>query len=203
MNGEISEKRPDALLWLDIETTGLDPERDRILEAEMRITDMRGGQADDGVHVIIPVGERLDISHAALEMHTGNRLLDEVLRSDRSRDNPIEELRAYVDEMSSYYTLHPAGSSVHFDMDFLSRLAPCLLDGCHHRRLDVSSLRMAFEAASVNLPAQEPTNHRTSTCLDRDITQYRRMLHYLKNTQPAVLSDLEHNLLMDGEVRGE
>jgi oligoribonuclease len=169
MSSECKQVKPERLLWIDIETTGLDPQYDRVLEAEMRVTDMRGEEDDDRVHVIIPVGDRLDISHAALEMHTANRLLDEVSRSDRSRDNPIEELRNYVDEMGSYYVLHPAGSSVHFDMNFLTRLAPGLFDRCDHRRLDVSSLRMAFEAAGVALPAQEPTNHRTSMCLDRDI----------------------------------
>lgn len=32
--------KPDMLLWMDVETTGLDPDRDRILEVEMRCTDM-------------------------------------------------------------------------------------------------------------------------------------------------------------------
>lgn len=31
--------KPDMLLWMDVETTGLDPDRDRILEVEMRCTE--------------------------------------------------------------------------------------------------------------------------------------------------------------------
>jgi oligoribonuclease len=179
MSGTNNRDKPDALLWMDIETTGLDPEKDTILEAEMRVTDMRGAEGDGGVHVIIPVGDRLDISHAALEMHTANRLLDEALRGDRLQGNPVEALREHVNTMASYYSLHPAGSSVHFDISFLSRLAYGLFDRCDHRRLDVSSMRMAFEAAGVALPEQAPTDHRTSTCLDRDIAQYRTMLDLL------------------------
>lgn len=34
--------KPDMLLWMDVETTGLDPDHDRILEVEMRCTDMKG-----------------------------------------------------------------------------------------------------------------------------------------------------------------
>lgn len=34
--------KPDMLLWMDVETTGLDPDHDRILEVELRCTDMRG-----------------------------------------------------------------------------------------------------------------------------------------------------------------
>lgn len=183
MSEQTTGKRPDALLWVDIETTGLDPEKDRILEAEMRVTDMRGEEDDDRVHVIIPLGDRLKISHTALEMHTANRLLDEVFRTDRSQDDPYDALMVYVDEMASHYTLHPAGSSVHFDIAFLSHALPGLFDGCHHRRLDVSSMRMAFDTAGVALPEQAPTDHRTSTCLDRDIKQYRTMLAALKGVE--------------------
>lgn len=35
-------EKTDMLLWMDVETTGLDPDHDRILEVEMRCTDMRG-----------------------------------------------------------------------------------------------------------------------------------------------------------------
>lgn len=34
--------KTDMLLWMDVETTGLDPDRDRILEVELRCTDVRG-----------------------------------------------------------------------------------------------------------------------------------------------------------------
>lgn len=31
--------KPDMLLWMDVETTGLDPDHDRILEVELRCHD--------------------------------------------------------------------------------------------------------------------------------------------------------------------
>nr|DAS52062.1 MAG TPA: oligoribonuclease [Caudoviricetes sp.] len=39
--------KEDMLLWMDVETTGLDPDHDRILEVEMRCTDMRGVRSSE------------------------------------------------------------------------------------------------------------------------------------------------------------
>lgn len=195
MSEETIEKR-EALLWMDIETTGLDPERDKMLEVEMWVTDMRAADEDDLLHLVLPVGDRLSISREALAMHMHNGLIDTVMRtSSDTWTESLDDLRSFVSDASFRFVLHPAGSSVHFDMDFLGRLLPGLFDGCHHRRLDVSSLRMSFEAAGVALPEQEPTDHRTSTCLERDIAQYRTMLDMLAGLRAP--SDV------DGVMRGE
>ena len=45
--------KPDMLLWMDVETTGLDPDHDRILEVEMRCTDMRGVRYVGGFRRVI------------------------------------------------------------------------------------------------------------------------------------------------------
>lgn len=45
--------KPDMLLWMDVETTGLDPDRDRILEVELRCTDVRGVRCVGGFRRVI------------------------------------------------------------------------------------------------------------------------------------------------------
>ena len=45
--------KEDMLLWVDVETTGLDPDCDRILEVEMRCTDMRGVRCAGGFHRVV------------------------------------------------------------------------------------------------------------------------------------------------------
>ena len=44
-------EKTDMLLWMDVETTGLDPDHDRILEVEMRCTDMKGVLCVGGRHL--------------------------------------------------------------------------------------------------------------------------------------------------------
>ena len=46
-------EKTDMLLWMDVETTGLDPDHDRILEVELRCTDMKGVLCVGGFHRVI------------------------------------------------------------------------------------------------------------------------------------------------------
>lgn len=98
--------KPDMLLWMDVETTGLDPDHDRILEVELRCTDMRGVLCVGGFHRVIGLkGRKASITDGNLEawrMHCANGLLEE-----------------YVDGLAQSFTLHPAGSNPQFDLDFI------------------------------------------------------------------------------------
>lgn len=44
---------PEALLWIDVETTGIDPEHDQILEIGLRCTDTKAGDTYGACHRII------------------------------------------------------------------------------------------------------------------------------------------------------
>lgn len=58
--------KEDMLLWMDVETTGLDPDHDRILEVEMRCTDMRGVRCVGGFRRVIGLKGRKAMSTAAV-----------------------------------------------------------------------------------------------------------------------------------------
>jgi oligoribonuclease len=186
---------PEALLWMDIETTGLNPLNDSVLEVEMRITPYDASMVESMIHVVLLRETRDGLSNWAIKTHTDNGLLDECASQDCPAFADIQRVNTFVRDKARLYTLHPAGSSVHFDMSFFSQPLWKIRHYCNHRRLDVTSMRMAFEAAGVALPAPEPTNHRTTMCLDRDIMEYRTMLKTLDGLQAP--SDV------DGVVRGE
>lgn len=60
--------KEDMLLWVDVETTGLDPDRDRILEVEMRCTDMRGVRCAGGFHRVVGLkGRKASVTDGNLE----------------------------------------------------------------------------------------------------------------------------------------
>lgn len=73
--------KPDMLLWMDVETTGLDPDHDRILEVEMRCTDMRGVRCVGGFRRVIGLSGRkasvTDGNIKAWRMHCANGLLED------------------------------------------------------------------------------------------------------------------------------
>ena len=91
--------KPDVLLWLDFETTGIDRASSLPLEVGMECTDVLGEQSYGSLHRIIrPAGlDLLDMSPIAFSMHTDNGLLYELLNGSRNNDgvgvvaNAVEE----------------------------------------------------------------------------------------------------------------
>lgn len=75
--------KEDMLLWMDVGTTGLDPDHDRILEVELRCTDMRGVRCVGGFHRVIGLkGRKASITDGNLKawrMHCANGLLEDAL----------------------------------------------------------------------------------------------------------------------------
>lgn len=75
--------KEDMLLWMDVETTGLDPDHDRILEVEMRCTDMRGVRCVGGFRRVIGLkGRKASVTDGnikAWRMHCANGLLEAAL----------------------------------------------------------------------------------------------------------------------------
>lgn len=107
--------KEDMLLWMDVETTGLDPDHDRILEVEMRCTDMRGVRCVGCFRRVIGLKGRkasiTDENIKAWRMHCSNGLLEDALEK-------------YVDGLAPSFTLRPAGSNPQFDLDAIRPALP-------------------------------------------------------------------------------
>lgn len=107
--------KEDMLLWMDVGTTGLDPDHDRILEVELRCTDMRGVRCVGGFHRVIGLkGRKASITDGNLKawrMHCANGLLEDALDGGYTEEATANALEEYVDSLAQSFTLHPAGST--------------------------------------------------------------------------------------------
>ena len=109
-----SHTKPHMLLWVDTETTGLDPDRCDLLEIACTITDMRAEQSFDQHHAVIHPDHGIAISHA---------------------------------------------------------------DG-------LTALRLTAQAQGDDpYTAGHDTDHRATTCIQRDLAEYRERLAHLGETQ--------------------
>lgn len=73
-------RKPDMLLWVDTETTGVDPYQCELLEVGMQVTDMTGKHPHDSLHLIVhPDNIRNWANYPELlkayEMHLANGLM--------------------------------------------------------------------------------------------------------------------------------
>jgi oligoribonuclease len=133
----------NALVWLDMEMTGLDPDRDRIIELAVVVTNSQLEViAESAVWAVHQTDEVL----AAMDewnqkTHGKSGLIDRV-KSSRLSEAEVEEqclefLKRHVPAGKSPM----CGNSICQDRRFMARYMPKLEAYFHYRNLDVSTLK--------------------------------------------------------------
>ena len=133
------------LAWIDLEMTGLDPERDVILQAALIVTDGELQPLDEYACDVWQPEAALDrMAPFVRDMHEKNGLLDRVRAS---RVDQREAQRQLLTRISALCD-HPAvlcGSSIWVDRTFLDRHMPALAGYLHYRMIDVTSVKLLVE----------------------------------------------------------
>jgi oligoribonuclease len=134
----------DYLVWLDLEMTGLDVERDAIVEIACIVTDSQLNALDDGVDIVVhqdaDTVARMD--DFVRRMHTKSGLLPLIPASDvtvaEAERRTLDYVRKHV---STPRTTPLCGNSIGTDRRFLDRYMNELENFLHYRSIDVSSLK--------------------------------------------------------------
>jgi len=139
----IMAQDPNALIWIDMEMSGLNPETDRVLEIAIVITDAQlNTVAEAPVLVIHQPDAVLDVmDNWNKSTHKKSGLIDRVKASTLSEtdveNRMVEWLAQYVPAGASPI----CGNSVHQDRRFLVKYLPKLDAYFHYRLIDVSTLK--------------------------------------------------------------
>lgn len=133
------------LLWCDLETTGLESKKDRILSVGFIVTDNALNELATFEHdVLTPKENPWNWAKAVREMHAKSGLDKRIEKADFTLDEIRILARAFILQHAG---VNPtlAGSSIHFDHRFLLENAPELPALCHYRMLDVSVFKVIGE----------------------------------------------------------
>jgi oligoribonuclease len=143
---------PNFLAWIDLEMTGLNPDRDVILEIATLITDSELNIVAEGpVMAISATAEQLAGMDAWNQrQHRKSGLLDRVLASPETMATAEERTLAFLAQHLPAGKIPLCGNSIWQDRRFLARHMPKLEAFFHYRVVDVSSIK---ELASRWYPA--------------------------------------------------
>jgi oligoribonuclease len=131
------------LIWIDLEMTGLDPDKDRIIEIATIVTDSFLSIVAEGPVIAVTQSRAVldSMDDWNLETHTGSGLLDRVRESKCGEADAAMRTLEFLDEHVTPGTSPMCGNSICQDRRFLYRWMPDLERFFHYRNLDVSSVK--------------------------------------------------------------
>lgn len=170
-------------LNLDLETTGLNPEEDNILEIAWEVLDEdllpltvepRSFIVDHGSNWASVWGQLREAPKVVREMHIRSGLLADLLSYDSDAETLEDiagllhgDLRVAHSARPVETTIHFIGFSPAFDRSFLAaesafyNVVSETRGMMHHRLFDLSSFKIGYELAGVEIPEiKNPTPHR-------------------------------------------
>lgn len=177
--------KPTKLLWVDLEMTGLEPNKDVILEVAAEVTDFN-------FKTLASYEERVKHRREVVL----NRMQQNIWWKDfpDNRDdflNKIEhgkplaevekELVALVEAEFGHEPAVLAGNSIYNDRKFIQRWWPQLDLKLHYRMLDVSSLKV-FMQGRYNVEYEKKDVHRAFDDIQASIAEMQYYLEWLKHS---------------------
>jgi oligoribonuclease len=174
----------DRLVWIDLEMTGLDVERNRIVEIAVLVTDAQLEVLADGLDLVVhqPPEVLDEMDDFVRKMHTKSGLLPEIERSpitlEEAGEQAVEYIKQFVPEPG---TAPMCGNSIGVDRRFLDRYLPELDRYLHYRSIDVSSLKELCRRWYRDVYKKRPSKTEKHRALD-DIRESVAELRYYRDT---------------------
>lgn len=175
--------KPERILWVDLEMTGLDPVEDRILEVGAIVTDWDFKEIAR-FEAVKKVGPNLMKKRMVGEFWDEFSDVRDVLmaqnengKNGRTVEN---ELLAFIDEhIGTEGKVLLAGNSIHQDRRFIANEWKRLDERLHYRMLDVSAWKVVFEG-KYRKKFAKPEAHRAIDDIRGSIEELQ---YYLKKVK--------------------
>ncbi|MDA7849822.1 oligoribonuclease, partial [Porticoccaceae bacterium] len=139
----MTNKNELNLIWIDLEMTGLDPLKERIIEIATVVTDSELNVLAEGPSVVINQPDSLlsKMDDWNTRQHGGSGLTERVRTSQVSESEAMEQTISFLEQWVPSGQSPMCGNSIGQDRRFLVRYMPELESFFHYRNLDVSTLK--------------------------------------------------------------
>ena len=140
---KLNMNKKTNLIWIDLEMTGLIPERDVIIEIATVVTDANLNVIEEGpslaIHQNSDLLDGMDEWNTSQHNRSGlvKRVLESTISTAAAESQTLEFLINYVDQGASPM----CGNSICQDRRFLYNYMPNLEKFFHYRHIDVSTLK--------------------------------------------------------------
>ena len=137
------KKSDQNLVWLDCEMTGLDPEKERIIEIAVVVTGPQLTPRIEGpvlaIHQSDELLEQMDKWNKTTHGRSG--LIDKVKASGVSEEDAQAQLLAFLAKYVPKGKAPMCGNTIGQDRRFLAKYMPGLEAFFHYRNVDVSTFK--------------------------------------------------------------
>ena len=172
----------DNLIWIDLEMTGLNPDRDRIIEIATIVTNSALSIVAEGPALAVRQTEAIldTMDDWNVETHTQSGLMERVRESDCNESDAARQTLEFLCEHVSLGSSPMCGNSICQDRRFLFRRVPELEKFFHYRNIDVSSVKELFQRWTPQIAdsRKKETSHRALQDIRDSIDELRFYREY-------------------------
>lgn len=168
-----------TLVWIDLEMTGLNPQRDVILEIAVIVTDNNLQFIKEGPSLVIRANESdlASMHDTVKQLHQKSKLLEAVRASSVTVADAQNQIFLFLKEYAQPNS-PLCGNSVWNDRNFLVRYMPLISNYLHYRIVDVTSIKELVSRWYPNDPDIEFNKRETHRALDDIRESIAELKHY-------------------------